>query len=140
VPHGRGDQAYVTDLCDKILSRPALREHRFDWLRGDPSRDGGSGRKLPVDAYWPEHALVVEYWEKQHAEPVAFFDKPDRLTVSGVSRGDQRAQYDKLRELLIPHHDLRLVIVRATDLACDRRGRLLREPDLDLPVIRRLIG
>jgi hypothetical protein len=44
---------------------------------------------LPVDAYFPERGIVVEYYD-QHEEAVTFFDKPDQLTVSGVHRGAQR--------------------------------------------------
>ncbi|MFF3286424.1 hypothetical protein [Streptomyces sp. NPDC003023] len=79
------DELYVVGLCNRILRESALTQHRFDWLLGDP---GGSGRraKLPVDAYWPEHQLVVEYRELQHDRPVPHFDKPDRLTISGVPR------------------------------------------------------
>jgi hypothetical protein len=34
---------------------------------------------------------VVEYREPQHDRRVAHFDKPERVTVSGVHRGIQRA-------------------------------------------------
>jgi hypothetical protein len=32
------DEYYVLDLCDEALGERALRQHRFDWLRGDPGR------------------------------------------------------------------------------------------------------
>jgi hypothetical protein len=88
------DEIYILNLCDKLLKCKALRQHRFDFLRGD------SGRKLPVDAYYEDLKLVIEYRERQHSEPVALFDK--RMTLSGVSRGEQRAKYDKLRSEKIP--------------------------------------
>jgi hypothetical protein len=50
------DEAYVLDLCDAVLGERGLRQHRFDWLRGDPGKNGRS-RTLPVDGYWPEHHL-----------------------------------------------------------------------------------
>lgn len=128
--YGRKDQAYVIDLCDELLSEKSLREHRFDWLRGDPNARGARA-KLPVDAYYPRRKLVIEYWESQHDAPSAFFDKPNRKTVSGVHRGEQRARYDRRRKNEIPLHGLRLVIVRTTDLACDGRGRLLHHRDAD---------
>lgn len=125
------DEAYVIGMCDETLGEEGRRQHRFDWLLGDPGASGGRVR-LPVDAYYPEHNLVVEYRERQHDEPVAHFDKPDRLTVSGVHRGDQRRLYDERREALIPEHGLRLVIIRPSDLAADSRGRLLRHRAADL--------
>lgn len=68
----------------------------------------------------------MEYRERQHDEPVAFFDKPERTTVSGVHRGEQRALYDARREAEIPRHGLRLAVVRPADLDADARGRLRR--------------
>jgi len=38
------DEEYILDLCDEVIGRRSLRQHRFFFLRGD------SGRKLPVDA------------------------------------------------------------------------------------------
>ena len=37
---------------------------------------------LPVDAYYEELNLVVEYREKQHTEEIKFFDRSDKITVS----------------------------------------------------------
>src|SRR5690554_4922906 len=43
-PRSINDEAYILDLCDSVLKQKGLRQHRFDFLRGD------SGVKLPVDA------------------------------------------------------------------------------------------
>ncbi|WP_326565488.1 hypothetical protein VSH64_26945 [Amycolatopsis rhabdoformis] len=129
------DEAYVLDLCDEVLGERGRRQARFDWLLGDIGRDGRA-RKLPVDGYWPGHELVVEYREVQHDQPVRHFDKPDRLTVSGVHRGRQRALYDQRRDEQIPAHGLRLVIVRPAELSANRRGRLLRDREADLSALR----
>jgi hypothetical protein len=129
------DEFYVIDLCDEVLNEVGRRQARFDWLRGD-ANPGGRAARLAVDAYWPDHGLVVEYRERQHDVPVPHFDKPDRMTVSGVHRGLQRKIYDQRRDKLIPAHGLRLVVIKPADLAADRRGRLLRHRDHDLQTIR----
>ncbi|MFK4144336.1 hypothetical protein [Streptomyces sp. NPDC004065] len=133
------DETYVIGLCNQILGETALPQHRFDWLLGDPGA-GGRRVRLPVDAYWPGHQLVVEYRELQHDQPVPHFDKPDRLTVSGVHRGEQRALYDARRETEIPAHGLRLVVVRPADLDADGRGRLRRNEEADLAVLRKILA
>ncbi|GGV77634.1 hypothetical protein GCM10010228_44770 [Streptomyces massasporeus] len=92
------------------------------------------------DAYWPGHRLVVEYRELQHDQPVPHFDKPDRLTVSGVHRGEQRALYDARRDTGIPAHGLRLVVVRPADLDADGRGRLRRNREADLAALRKILA
>ncbi|MET9565383.1 MULTISPECIES: hypothetical protein [Streptomyces] len=133
------DEAYVVGLCDLALGESGLPQHKFDWLLGDP---GASGRraKLPVDAYWPGHGLVVEYRELQHDQPTPHFDKPDRLTVSGVHRGEQRALYDARRDTEIPAHGLRLVVVRPADLDADGRGRLRRSEKADLAALKKILA
>ncbi|MDA0183645.1 hypothetical protein OJ997_25275 [Solirubrobacter phytolaccae] len=132
------DESYVLDLTDDLLGERASRQHRFDWLLGDPS-SSGNRRKLPVDGYYKRHALVVEYHERQHEHPVPHFDKPDRMTVSGVDRGKQRRLYDERRRELIPCHGLRLLVIRAGDLATDSRGRLHRDQQADLVVLSKML-
>lgn len=129
-------------LCNEVLGEQAATQHRFAWLLGDPSTNGRRAT-LPVDGYWPAHQLVVEYRERQHDQPVAHFDKPDKpdkLTVSGVHRGDQRALYDARRDTDIPAHGLRLVVIRPAHLDADSRGRLRRSRASDLQAIRKLLG
>lgn len=127
------DEFYVIDLCDEVLGLKASRQHTFDFLRGD----GTPGKRLPVDAYYPELNLVVEYRERQHTESVAFFDR--RTTVSGVSRGEQRRIYDQRRRDILPKHGIRLVEISYADLKHDSRKRLVRDRRNDLAVIRRML-
>ena len=95
----------------------------------------GKSVRLPVDSYWPNANIVVEYRERQDDLPRAHFDKPDPLTVSGVHRGLQRALCDARRDELIPTHGIRLVVVTPADHDATPRGRLRRNPDLDLKAL-----
>ncbi len=131
------DEAYVIDLCDEVLGMPASRQHRFTWLLGDPATSGRRA-ELPVDAYYPALALVVEYRERQHYEPTPFFDR--RQTISGVGRGEQRRRYDARRELEVPQHGIRLVVIPMSALRCDSRGRLVRDLAADRSAIRELLA
>jgi hypothetical protein len=131
------DEAYVIDLCDEALGSPALRQNRFDWLRGD-ARPGKQGARLPVDAYYPYHQLVVEYRERQHTESIPFMDH--RMTLSGVDRGTQRAIYDQRRRDLLPLHGIELVELSYWDFAHDEHKRLLRRRDEDLAVVREVLA
>ncbi|WP_051817353.1 hypothetical protein [Kitasatospora sp. NRRL B-11411] len=134
------DEAYVLDLCDEYLGQSGLREHRFEWLRGDPGA-GGRRATLPVDGYWPDLELVVEYRERQHDQPVAIFDKPEKLTISGVHRGKQRALYDRRRDTEIPAHGLRLAIIRPSNLDANNLGRLRRRNrEADLAAIATILA
>ncbi len=122
------DELYILKLCDEALKRKASRQHRFDFLRGD------TGRKLPVDAYYDDLKLVIEYRERQHLESVVLFDK--RMTVSGVSRGEQRAKYDERRRQEIPKKDLYLVELSYSDFAHGSNKRLKQNKQEDILIIK----
>jgi hypothetical protein len=125
------DEFYVLDLADRVLGASASRQHRFEWLRGDFSEKRQTSSYLPVDGYWEELKLVVEYAERQHNEPVKLFDQRD--TVSGVSRGIQRRIYDERRVELIPINGLDLVVIPAAAFEL-KSNKIVRFPERDLLV------
>ncbi len=125
----RRDEDYVINLCDEILGCSARRWHRFNFLRGD------AGTTLPVDAYYPDLKLVVEYRERQHTQSVPHFDKPHRMTVSGVHRGEQRRLYDQRRREVLPKWGIHLVEIEYSELKHRSNGRLVRDRIADRTVI-----
>ncbi|RIS02749.1 hypothetical protein D2E70_16220 [Mycobacteroides abscessus] len=130
------DEHYVLDLCDEILAVPGRRQERFDWLRGDPSPTRPRGSTLPVDGYWPDLRLVVEFQEEQHSQPSPFFDR--RQTVSGVGRGEQRRRYDERKRTLIPERGLKLVVIEKSEFTLKSR-RIVRDRSRDVEVVRRCL-
>lgn len=131
------DEHYILDLCDEILGAVGLRQARFDWLRGDASARMPRGMTLPVDGYWPELNLVVEFQEEQHSQPSPFFDR--RHTVSGVGRGDQRRLYDERKRTFIPKRGLRLVVIEKSEFTVKSK-RIVRDRTRDLAVVRERLG
>ncbi|WP_400263107.1 hypothetical protein ACFX5U_08575 [Sphingobacterium sp. SG20118] len=129
------DEHYVLDFCDKILGLTSLRQYKFDFLLGDPNSRGISA-KLPVDSFYEEFNLVVEYRERQHTESVNFFDKPNRMTVSGVHRGKQRKIYDDRRRYILPKHNIILVEISFSDFNYDKQKRIKRNPKFDEETIK----
>ena len=134
----KSDELYVIDLCDRVLNSKASRQHKFDFLVGDPNSEGYSA-KLPVDAYYKELNLVVEYRERQHSERINFFDKPNILTVSGVHRGEQRKIYDQRRDELLPKNGIELIKISYYDFEYHNRKRILRNEKEDIKTIEKLI-
>jgi hypothetical protein len=134
------DEHYVIDLCDRVLNRKGLRQHRFDFLLGDPGRNGRAGHRLPVDAYYPDLNLVIEFREKQHSEPVNFFDKPERLTCSGCTRGEQRKLYDQRRRDVLKKQGVHLVELDYNLFQCTARKQLCRNKDADETVVRQQLS
>lgn len=132
------DENYVLDMCDRVLNQTSTRQHKFDFLLGDTNSNGIAVR-LPVDAYYENLNLVIEYRERQHTESVTFFDKPNRMTVSGVHRGEQRKIYDERRRNLIPKNGLTLVEISYTDFSHDNQKRIIRNEKQDPEVVRKLL-
>lgn len=121
------DESYIIDLCDEVLKQLAIRQHRFSFLKGD------SGTRLPVDSYYPELNLVIEFKEKQHTEEVNFFDR--RQTVSGVGRGEQRKIYDQRRRDVLPEHGITLLELDYSYFQHSSNKKLIRNREADLIVI-----
>ncbi|MDZ7882567.1 MAG: hypothetical protein U5N53_06485 [Mycobacterium sp.] len=131
------DEYYVLDLCDEVLETVGRRQALFDWLRGDPSAKRPRGTQLPVDGYWPDLGLVVEFQEEQHSQPSSLFDR--RHTVSGVGRGEQRRLYDDRKRTMIPEHGLRLVVIEKSAFTV-RSKRIARDRTRDTAVVREHLG
>lgn len=129
------DEHYILDYCDKVLGLTSSRQHKFDFLLGDPGKNGKC-RKLPVDAFYETLKLVIEYREKQHTESVAHFDKPDKLTVSGVHRGEQRKIYDERRRKILPQHRINLIEISYSDFNFDKQKRIIRNPETDIKIVK----
>ena len=135
----RSDQEYVLQLCDKVLGQAGHREYKFDFLVSDPGKNG-SVRRLPVDAFYKGLNLVIEYQERQHTEPVPFFDKPDRMTVSGVHSGEQRKRYDQRRREVLRQMGITLVELSYSDFDHSTARRLRRKPGQDEAVVRHMLA
>lgn len=123
----QSDESYVIDLCDEVLKQKAIRQHRFDFLRGD------AGTRLPLDAYYPNLNLAIEYRERQHTEEVKFFDR--KQTVSRIGRGEQRKLYDQRRRDVLPKHGIKLIELGYDDFEHTRVKKLVRNREKDLKVI-----
>ena len=127
------DERYVIDLCDEALQQVSQRQHRFDFLLGDPGKRGPV--RLPVDAFYAALKLVVEFHERQHSEAVPHFDKPDKITVSGVPRSEQRRRYDQRRRELLPKMGFTLIELQYDQFSHRTNRRLKRIPHEDHAII-----
>jgi hypothetical protein len=127
------DENYIIDLCDSVLRSRASRQHSFPFLVGDCGKHGRC-RCLPVDAYYQDFRLVIEYRERQHSEPVHIMDR--RQTISGCSRGEQRKRYDQRRREVLPLHGITLIEFDYSIFSRNSRKQLLRDLLDDERIIR----
>jgi hypothetical protein len=132
------DENYVLNLCDEVLGKTGSRQHTFGFLRGDAGKNN-EGRKLPVDAFYESLNLVIEYRERQHSEAVPHFDKPDVMTVSGVSRGEQRKIYDQRRRDVLKQQQIKLIEIDYSQFNYNSSKKIIRDRVRDLEVVRRVL-
>lgn len=130
------DEKYVLNLVAEVLGEEYEWQKRFDTLLGDPGKLG-RGSRLPVDAFYPQTNLIIEYREKQHTKPVGIMD--NRMTVSGVLRSEQREIYDSRKEKWAADNGILLLAISYSDLACNKNGRLLRSKEEDIPKVKLLL-
>lgn len=129
------DEHYVIDLLDEVLNEIAIRQKTFDFLLGDVNKKGFR-KKLPVDAYYKKINLVIEFMEVQHDNPVAFFDKPGKITVSGVDRREQRNIYDLRKMVVIPAYGINFLRIHYNLFLCNRKNRIIRDKDENVKVLK----
>ena len=127
------DEYYVLDICDEVLEEKGIHQYKFPFLRGD------TGILLNVDIFYPNRNIVIEYREIQHYKDVPFFDKPEKLTASGVSRDVQRKIYDKRREEILPQHGIEVIIIPYFKLDAQKGGKLNRNHTNDKVVIENIL-
>jgi hypothetical protein len=133
----KSDETYVIGLCDRVLPVKANRQKRFDFLLGDLHKNGKTQTKLPVDAYYEELQLVIEYKEIQNFRPRADFkEEEDEESKNMVSREEQRRIYDERRAKVLPENDISLVVISYSDFDYDEQNKIIRNEENDLKVVR----
>jgi len=134
------DETYVIGLCDKALGLTADRQKRFDFLVGDLHKNGKTQTLLPVDAYYEELQLVVEYKEIQNLKPIVNreknFDEDEEENTKTVSRDEQRRIYDERRAKVLPENDISLVVISYSDFDYDDKNKIIREELSDLKIVQ----
>ena len=134
------DETYVIDLCDSVLEEKAERQKRFDFLLGDLHKDGITRTKLPVGAYYESVKIVIEYKESPQTISLAFANRADAKTISGVTREAQRLIYDQRRVDELPKHGILLINIAFDTFKCDKEFKIVRNPKKDKEKIEAILN
>ncbi len=134
------DKYYVINLCDMVLKQSAKRQKRFDFLVGDLHKDGKTKTELPVDAFYAELNLVIEYKEAPEAEQTGYFNNQTERTVSGINRAAQRIKYDKRKAAELPLNGIKLIELQYSIFNCDEQKKIIRDLENDLKMIENVLS
>ena len=120
------DEFYLVNLCDELLNEKASRKHTFDTLVGRLHKRGKGRTKLPLDAYYEDLKLVIEFFEKNDSE-----ETDDRAA--------QRKFYDQRKKDALKKKEISIVDINYALFECDEHGRLIRDKEKDCRVLRNVL-
>lgn len=126
------DEAYVIDLCDKILGVEASRQHRFDFLKGDLHTNGKTRTKLPCAAFYESLNMVVLYNDKPAGENTA------AKGTATFDRNEQRLRYDDLRRTVLPENGIKVVEISFEQFECDGKRKIVRDAKKDKATVSKV--
>ncbi len=125
------DEYYLVNLCDELLKQEASRKHTFDTLVGNLHKRGKGRTKLPLDAYYEELKLVIEFFRKNEAS--------DALDEKERARREQIKYYDGLKKKAILNKGLRLMNINYALFELDEADKLVRDTEKDIVVLKGLL-
>lgn len=135
----QSDEYYIVDLCDEILTAKASRRHKFGFLLGDFHKDEKTRTALPVDAYYRELNLVLLFSEKQKNLSGEAYAKSDRMTISGVTRSEQRKVYDQRKRSALESKNIDYIEIDYSSFKVNGRNKLTRDVEGDTKILTAIL-
>ena len=130
------DEHYLVGLCNELIGEQASQQHKFGFLLGDYHKDGKKRTALPIDAFYREANLAIEFKSDQ----TGFRPGDNKITASGVTRTEQRKIYDARKRDVLKEEGIKLIEIQygAFDASEDRK--LTRNKEADLKVLSAFLG
>ncbi len=129
------DEYYLIGLINELLSTRASHQHTFDFLLGDYHKNGRTRTELPLDAYYAEKNLVIEFLDKSNSESI----NQDKMTISGVTRAEQRDIYRKRKQGVLKANDINLIEIDYARFDCDAEQNLSRNKENDVTLLKGIL-
>ncbi|PHS10951.1 MAG: hypothetical protein COA88_01305 [Kordia sp.] len=120
------DEFYLVNLCDDLLKEKASRKHTFDTLLGKLHKKGKTRTKLPLDAYYEDLKLVIEFFEKKD-------------TDESSEREAQRKYYDQRKKDVLEKKKISLIDINYALFECNENDRLVRDKNNDCIVLKGIL-
>jgi len=133
------DEYYLIGLCNELLKEKAIHQKTFNFLLGDFHKNGKTRTELPLDAYYSDLNLVIEFIEKNKSESADDIDKAEKKTVSGVSRNEQRIKYTQRKREVLDEKQITLIEINYDQFKCDAQNKLVRNKVADIKILKKIL-
>lgn len=134
------DEIYIIELIDELLNEKGSRKHTFEFLLGDLHQNGKTRTKLPIDLYFEHLNLALELVEHPGKKKSAIKSKEEKVTISGVTRAEQRLKYFKRKKNVLEEKGKHFVEIPFKDFQIDSNYQLIRDKVEDTRVLRGLLS
>lgn len=125
------DENYLLDLCDELLEQKASRKHTFDTLVGNLHKRGKGRTKLPLDAYYKDLKLVIEFFQKE--KNFEDLDEKEQARVTQIK------YYDELKKEAVLNKKFRYMKINYAQFECNENDKLIRNTENDTIVLKDIL-
>jgi hypothetical protein len=129
------------ELIDGLLDAKGSRKHTFEYLLGDLHKNGKTRTELPIDLYYADLKLALEIVEHpgKKKDP-SIISKEEKLTVSGMTRAEQRLRYFNRKKTTLTKKDKFFVEIPLEKFLVDDSMKLVRNQEKDETVLKGLLS
>ena len=82
--------------------------------------------------------MALDYSEKQDAEE-SNIDNPEKMTVSGVTRAEQRKIYNRRKREILRKKEVNFIEIKYKDFDYDEQFKLVRNKDKNLHILSKIL-
>ncbi|WP_298426846.1 hypothetical protein [uncultured Kordia sp.] len=125
------DENYLLDMCDELLDQKASRKHTFDTLVGNLHKRGKGRTKLPLDAYYKDLKLVIEFFQKE--KNFEDLDEKEQARITQIK------YYDELKKEAVLNKKFRYMKINYAQFECNENGKLIRNTENDTIVLKNIL-
>ena len=135
IKRANSDEYYLIGICNELLNEKAQHQHTFRFLLGDFHRDGVTKTPLPVDAFYENLSMVIEFYEKEDATSL----EEERNTISGMKRSEQRKRYAQRKIKVLEEKKIHLMEIGYDEFECDEANKLIRNKEADIKLLKEIL-
>lgn len=125
------DENYLLDMADELLGQKASRKHTFDTLVGNLHKRGKGRTKLPLDAFYKDLKLVIEFFQKE--KNFEDLDEKEQARVTQIK------YYDQLKKEAVLNKSFRYMKINYAQFECNENEKLVRNTENDTIVLKEIL-